>query len=121
MLYQLTNQLHEIEQYPQLLKEILCENAYVDKPFIVVLTPGRYNSAYYEHAFLAKEMDVPLVTGQDLFVENAKVYVKTVWGKQQVDVIYKRLDDAFIDPLCFMPDSTLGVAGLMAEIGRAHV
>ncbi len=115
------NQLYAIEQYPQLLKEILCENAYVDKPFIVVLTPGRYNSAYYEHAFLAKEMDVPLVTGQDLFVENAKVYVKTVWGKQRVDVIYKRLDDAFIDPLCFMPDSTLGVAGLMAAYAAQNV
>ncbi|MCH4242886.1 circularly permuted type 2 ATP-grasp protein [Acinetobacter gerneri] len=115
------NQLAGIEQYPSLLKEILCENAYVDQPFIVVLTPGRYNSAYYEHAFLAKEMDVPLVTGQDLFVENAKVYVKTVFGKQRVDVIYKRLDDAFIDPLCFLPDSTLGVAGLMSAYAAKNV
>ena len=75
------NQLLGIEQYPQLLKAMLEENAYVDKPFIVVLTPGRYNSAFYEHCFLAREMDVPLVTGSDLFVENNKVYVKTVWGK----------------------------------------
>ena len=108
------NQLLGIEQYPKLLKEILEENAYVDNPFIVVLTPGRYNSAFYEHCFLAREMDVPLVTGSDLFVENNKVYVKTVWGKKQVDIIYKRLDDVFIDPLCFKPDSTLGVAGLMS-------
>ncbi len=103
-----------IEQYPQLLKEILTENAYVDKPFIVVLTPGRFNSAYYEHAFLAKEMDVPLVTSRDLFVENSRVYVKTIRGRQQVDVIYRRVDDAYIDPLCFKPDSTLGVPGLMS-------
>ena len=109
-----STQLQGVEHYPKLLKEILQENAYVDNPFIVVLTPGRYNSAFYEHCFLAREMDVPLVTGQDLFVENCNVYVKTVWGKQKVDVIYKRLDDQFIDPLCFKPDSTLGVPGLMS-------
>ena len=103
-----------IEQYPQLLKEILQENAYLDNAFIVVLTPGRYNSAYYEHSFLAREMDVPLVTARDLFVDNNKVYVKTIYGKQQVHVIYRRLDDAFLDPLSFRSDSTLGVAGLMA-------
>lgn len=103
-----------IEQYPQLLKAMLAENACCDHPFIVVLTPGRYNSAYYEHAFLAREMDVPLVTSRDLFVENDKVYVKTIKGRQRVDVIYRRIDDAFLDPLCFKPDSTLGVAGLMS-------
>ena len=108
------NNILGIEQYPQLLKEVLAENAYVDKPFIVVLTPGRYNSAFYEHSFLAREMDVPLVTSRDLFVENDKVYVKTIRGRQQVDVIYRRVDDAYLDPLCFMPDSTLGVAGLMS-------
>jgi uncharacterized circularly permuted ATP-grasp superfamily protein len=115
------NQLLGVEQYPQLLKQILQENAYVDNPFIVVLTPGRYNSAFYEHCFLAREMDVPLVTGSDLFVENSKVYVKTLRGKQQVDVIYKRLDDGFLDPLCFMPDSTLGVAGLMSAYLKHNV
>ena len=116
-----TSNLLGIEHYPQLLKQILQENAYVDKPFIVVLTPGRYNSAFYEHCFLAREMDVPLVTGQDLFVENCKVYVKTVWGKQRVDVIYKRLDDAYLDPLCFKSDSTLGVAGLMSAYLQHNV
>ena len=103
-----------IEQYPQLLKQILAENAYKDQPFIVVLTPGKFNSAYYEHAFLAREMDVPLVTSRDLFVEHDKVYVKTIRGRQQVDVIYRRLDDAYLDPLCFLPDSRLGVPGLMS-------
>ncbi|WP_445115747.1 circularly permuted type 2 ATP-grasp protein [Acinetobacter sp. WZC-1] len=107
-------QLLAIEHYPQLLRQILIENAYVDHPFIVVLTPGRYNSAYYEHAFLAREMDVPLVTSRDLFVENNRVYVKTIRGRQQVDVIYRRLDDDFLDPLAFRPDSSLGVAGLMS-------
>ncbi|MEK5782414.1 circularly permuted type 2 ATP-grasp protein, partial [Acinetobacter baumannii] len=72
------NPLQEIEQYPTLLRAILEENAYVDQPFIVVLTPGRFNSAYYEHAFLAREMDVPLVSSRDLFVENDHVYVKTI-------------------------------------------
>lgn len=116
-----STQLQGIEHYPKLLKQILQENAYVDHPFIVVLTPGRYNSAFYEHCFLAREMDVPLVTGQDLFVENCTVYVKTVWGKQKVDVIYKRLDDLFIDPLCFKPDSTLGVPGLMSAYLQHNV
>lgn len=115
------NNILGIEQYPQLLKQVLAENANVDKPFIVVLTPGRYNSAYYEHSFLAREMDVPLVTSRDLFVENDKVYVKTIRGRQQVDVIYRRVDDAYLDPLCFMPDSTLGVAGLMSAYLRHNV
>nr|WP_179998270.1 circularly permuted type 2 ATP-grasp protein [Acinetobacter sp. YH12239] len=116
-----SSNLQGVEQYPQLLRQILEENAEVDNPFIVVLTPGRYNSAYYEHCFLAREMDVPLVTGQDLFVENAKVYAKNVWGKKQVDVIYRRLDDGFLDPLCFMPDSTLGVPGLMSAYLQHNV
>ncbi len=115
------NNISAIEQYPKLLREILAENTYVDNPMIVVLTPGRYNSAYYEHAFLAREMDVPLVTSKDLFVENDKVYVKTIRGRQQVHVIYRRLDDAFIDPLCFRSDSTLGVPGLMSAYLQNNV
>lgn len=110
-----------VEQYPQLLKEILSENSRADNPFIVVLTPGRFNSAYYEHAFLAREMGVPLVTSRDLFVENTKVYVKTIRGRQQVDVIYRRIDDAYLDPLCFRPDSTLGVPGLMSAYLQHNV
>ena len=110
-----------IEHYPQLLKSVLAENAHVDTPNIVVLTPGRYNSAYYEHAFLAREMDIPLVTSLDIFVENDKVYMKTIRGRQQVHVIYRRLDDAFIDPLAFKPDSTLGVPGLMSAYLKHNV
>ncbi len=116
-----SNPLYAIEQYPALLREILSENAEVDQPFIVVLTPGRFNSAYYEHAFLAREMDVPLVTGQDLFVEQDKVYVKTIRGRQRVDVIYRRVDDAFLDPLMFHPDSCLGVPGLMSAYLQHNV
>ncbi|WP_200858103.1 circularly permuted type 2 ATP-grasp protein, partial [Klebsiella pneumoniae] len=110
-----------IEHYPSLLKEILQENSEIDQPFIVVLTPGRFNSAYYEHAFLAREMDVPLVTNRDLFVENDQVFVKTIRGRQKVDVIYRRLDDDFLDPLAFRPDSALGVAGLMSAYLQKNV
>lgn len=104
-----------------MLRDVLAENSKVDCPTIVVLTPGRYNSAYYEHSFLAREMGVPLVTSRDLFVENDKVYVKTIRGRQQVDVIYRRLDDGFLDPLSFRPDSTLGVAGLMSAYLSGNV
>lgn len=115
------NNLQGIEHYPKLLKEILQENSPADQPFIVVLTPGRFNSAYYEHAFLAREMDVPLVTNRDLFVENDQVFVKTIRGRQKVDVIYRRLDDDFLDPLAFRPDSALGVAGLMSAYLQKNV
>ncbi len=116
-----STKLQCIEQYPSLLRAVLEENAYVDNPFVVVLTPGRFNSAFYEHAFLAREMDVPLVTSRDLFVENGYVYAKTIHGRQQVDVIYRRVDDNFLDPLTFLPDSTLGVAGLMSAYLQHHV
>lgn len=113
--------LQGIEHYPILLKQVLAESAYVDSPFIVVLTPGRFNSAYYEHAFLAREMGVPLVTSRDLYVENDRLYVKTVRGRQQVDVVYRRIDDDFLDPLCFRPDSMLGIAGLMSAYLKQQV
>jgi uncharacterized circularly permuted ATP-grasp superfamily protein len=80
---------------------------------VVILTPGHFNSAYYEHSFLADLMGVELVEGQDLFVEGEYVYMRTTEGPRRVDVIYRRIDDAFIDPLCFRPDSMLGVPGLM--------
>ena len=107
-------QLQAIEHYPALLKSILEESSEVAQPQVVVLTPGRFNSAYYEHVFLAREMAVPLVTHRDLLVENHKVYMKTVRGRRQVDVIYRRIDDTFLDPLCFRADSTLGIPGLMS-------
>lgn len=96
-----------VAHYPQLLHENLVACSGREQPSIVVLTPGRYNSAYYEHAFLAREMGVPLVHGYDLFVEDNFVYIKTVAGRQRVDVIYRRLDDPFLDPLAFRTDSIL--------------
>ncbi|WP_114966755.1 circularly permuted type 2 ATP-grasp protein [Alkalilacustris brevis] len=83
------------------------------EPTVVILTPGPLNSAYYEHSFLADLMGVELVEGQDLFVEGEFVWMRTTQGPQRVDVIYRRVDDAFIDPLCFRPESMLGVPGLM--------
>ena len=79
---------------------------------MVLLTPGVYNSAYYEHLFLAREMGIELVQGRDLLVHNGFVYMRTTGGMQRVDVIYRRVDDDFLDPLAFRPDSQLGVPGL---------
>lgn len=110
-----------VHDYPALLKQTLAESTNVENPCIVVLTPGRFNSAYYEHAFLAREMGVPLVNGPDLFVEGNKVYLKSIRGKVRVDVIYRRLDDPFLDPLAFRPDSMLGVPGLMAAYRSGQV
>ena len=110
-----------VADYPKRLKACLSSTTNKYDPQIVVLTPGRFNSAYYEHAFLAREMDVPLVTSRDLFVENDRVFVKTIRGRQQVDVIYRRVDDDFLDPLTFRPDSTLGVAGLMSAYLQKNV
>lgn len=104
-----------IDHYPQILLDTLVEAAppNVPAPVIVVMTPGAHNSAYFEHAFLASQMGVELVEGQDLFVHGGKVYMHTTEGPQQVHVIYRRVDDDFLDPLAFRPDSTLGVPGLL--------
>jgi uncharacterized circularly permuted ATP-grasp superfamily protein len=104
-----------VEHYPQMLLDTLREAAQpnVSDPVIVVMTPGSYNSAYFEHAFLASQMGVELVEGQDLFVHQQKVYMHTTEGPQQVHVIYRRVDDDFLDPLVFRPDSSLGVPGLL--------
>jgi uncharacterized circularly permuted ATP-grasp superfamily protein len=85
----------------------------VDHPSVVLLTPGAYNSAYFEHAFLAQQMGIELVEGQDLFVRDDIVYMRTTGGPQRVDVIYRRIDDDFLDPQVFRSDSSLGVPGLM--------
>jgi uncharacterized circularly permuted ATP-grasp superfamily protein len=87
----------------------------------VILTPGVFNSAYYEHTFLARQMGIPLVEGRDLVVNNHKVFMKTTRGLQQVDVIYRRVDDEFLDPLTFRPDSMLGVPGLIGAYRKGHV
>lgn len=110
-----------IDQYPQLLKQSLQESCDKADPVIVVLTPGHFNSAYYEHAMLAREMGVPLVGARDLFVEGGKVFLKAINGRRQVDVIYRRLDDDFLDPLAFRADSVLGVSGLMSAYRARNV
>ena len=112
-----------VEHYPQMLFDVLRESAppQILDPTIVVLTPGAYNSAYFEHAFLASQMGVELVEGQDLFVEGHKVYMHTTEGPQRVHVIYRRVDDDFLDPLAFRPDSALGVPGLLEAYRQGNV
>jgi uncharacterized circularly permuted ATP-grasp superfamily protein len=90
-------------------------------PTIVLLTPGSYNSAYFEHTTLARLMGVELVEGSDLVVDRHRVYMKTTSGLQQVDVIYRRVDDEFLDPLIFNPKSVLGVAGIMSAYRKGNV
>jgi len=110
-----------IDHYPNLLLDTLKSSSPLDNPNVVVLTPGRFNSAYFEHAFLAREMGVELVEGADLFVRDDKLFMRTTSGAKQVDVVYRRLDDAFLDPLAFNPDSMLGVPGLLACYRSGHV
>ncbi|MEZ6143178.1 MAG: circularly permuted type 2 ATP-grasp protein [Zavarzinella sp.] len=86
----------------------------VTDPRIVVLTPGVYNSAYYEHSFLARQMGVELVEGRDLLLDNGRIFMRTTHGPERVDVVYRRVDDDFLDPLCFRKDSQLGVAGIVS-------
>ncbi|MCJ7800414.1 MAG: circularly permuted type 2 ATP-grasp protein [Polaromonas sp.] len=109
------NRVAPVAHYPDLLLETLRGMAppATAEPTVVVLTPGMYNSAYFEHAFLAQQMGVELVEGQDLFVKDNFVYMRTTRGPKRVDVIYRRLDDDFLDPLAFRPTSTLGCAGLL--------
>ncbi|WDZ96819.1 circularly permuted type 2 ATP-grasp protein [Herbaspirillum sp. WKF16] len=104
-----------VDHYPDLLLDNLrsVAPAGVTDPVVVVMTPGMYNSAYFEHAFLAQQMGVELVEGQDLFVKDNVVYMRTTRGPKRVDVIYRRIDDDFLDPLAFRPDSALGVPGLL--------
>ncbi len=110
-----------VEHYPALLLQTLRAAAEIDSPTVVLLTPGRFNSAYFEHAFLAQQMGVELVEGQDLFVKDACVFMRTTDGPKRVDVIYRRLDADFLDPLAFRPDSMLGVPGLLAAYRLGNV
>jgi uncharacterized circularly permuted ATP-grasp superfamily protein len=110
-----------VENYPQLLRQSLAAvrpQSAKGAPTIAVLTPGSYNSAYFEHAFLADQMGVQLVEGQDLRVVDGHVAMRTTEGYKQIDVLYRRVDDAFLDPLTFRPDSALGVPGIM-DVYRA--
>jgi uncharacterized circularly permuted ATP-grasp superfamily protein len=93
----------------------------VKKPNVVVLTPGMYNSAYFEHSYLSQQMGVELVEGKDLFVKNEQVFMRTTQGPERVDVIYRRVDDDFLDPLSFRSDTTLGVAGLLSAYRAGNV
>lgn len=112
-----------VAHYPDLLLETLRDSSpgTSANPTVVVLTPGMYNSAYFEHAFLAQQMGVELVEGQDLFVKDDFVYMRTTRGPKRVDVIYRRVDDDFLDPKVFRTDSTLGCAGLMDAYRAGHV
>ena len=112
-----------VEHYPDLLLETLraVAPAGVLDPTAVLLTPGAFNSAYFEHSFLAQQMGVELVEGQDLFVKDDTVYMRTTQGPKRVDVIYRRLDDDFLDPEVFRPDSMLGVPGLMSAYRAGRV
>jgi len=104
-----------VEDYPYNLLQVLKYVAppHADDPTIAILTPGIFNSAYFEHSFLARQMGIELVEGRDLVIDGGFVYMRTTAGLRRVDVIYRRIDDDFLDPLCFRPDSLLGVPGLM--------
>ncbi len=111
-----------VEGYPQDLLDVLRSIAHgTDEPTVVLLTPGVHNSAFFEHAFLAKSMGIDLVQGSDLFVDDGTVYMRTTRGRRRVDVIYRRVDDDFLDPLAFRADSLLGVPGLLATCRMGRV
>ena len=112
-----------VAHYPDLLLETLraVAPASVSEPTVVVLTPGMHNSAYFEHAFLAQQMGIELVEGQDLFVKDNFVYMRTTQGPKRIDVIYRRVDDDFLDPTAFRADSSLGCAGLLAAYRAGNV
>ncbi|TDO22874.1 circularly permuted type 2 ATP-grasp protein [Pedobacter duraquae] len=115
--------VRSVTEYPAILYKnlVALSPRAVANPTIVLLSPGMYNSAYYEHTTLARLMGVELVEGRDLVVRDQKVFMKTTTGLQQVDVIYRRVDDEFIDPLVFNPNSVLGVAGLMSAYRKGNV
>src|SRR5438128_3182078 len=112
-----------IDSYPQALLNTLraLAPAHHPNPTIVLLTPGVYNSAYFEHAFLARQMGIELVEGRDLLVHDNIVYMRTTAGLRRIDVIYRRIDDDYLDPLAFQPDSTLGVPGLLNAYRAGNV
>ncbi|GAA4024061.1 circularly permuted type 2 ATP-grasp protein [Actimicrobium antarcticum] len=110
------HQIAPVAHYPDMLLDNLRSVAPigVTDPTVVVMSPGMYNSAYFEHAFLAQQMGIELVEGKDMFVDDNAVFMRTTRGPQRVDVIYRRLDDDYLDPLAFRADSSLGVPGLLS-------
>jgi uncharacterized circularly permuted ATP-grasp superfamily protein len=115
--------LRPVDDYGRRLRAAMTEIAPggLDDPQVVLLSPGIYNSAYFEHVFLAREMGVPLVQGQDLIVENDRVYMRTINGLRPVHTIYRRLNDDFLDPAVFRPESMLGVRGLIGAWKAGNV
>ncbi|HWH38725.1 MAG TPA: circularly permuted type 2 ATP-grasp protein, partial [Usitatibacter sp.] len=114
--------IRPVDHYADLLLETLRSVSHEEGDgTIVLLTPGHFNSAYFEHAFLAQQMGIELVEGADLFVEDDTVFMRTTQGPQRVDVIYRRIDDDFLDPLAFRPDSMLGVPGLLSAYRAGRV
>jgi uncharacterized circularly permuted ATP-grasp superfamily protein len=118
------HRVRPVSHYPEellaTLRSVAPRNCNAD-PAVALLTPGSYNSAYYEHSFLADEMGIEIVEGADLFVDNLVVYMRTTRGPRRVDILYRRIDDAFLDPLVMRPDSLLGVPGLMAAYRAGNV
>src|SRR5262249_51120790 len=114
-----------VDGYPERLLEMLIavrpSHIPADEVRPVILTPGPFNSAYFEHSFLARQMGIELVEGRDLVVHDRNVYVRATTGLERVDVIYRRLDDDFLDPLEFRADSVLGVAGLIDAFCAGNV
>jgi uncharacterized circularly permuted ATP-grasp superfamily protein len=113
-----------VASYPgQLLRTLrhVAPRGSADEPVVVLLTPGPHNSAYFEHAFLARQMGIPIVEGGDLLVRDSRVFMRTTRGLRQVDVIYRRIDDDFLDPQVFRADSLLGVPGLVQAYRCGHV
>lgn len=117
------NRVLPVTHYPSILHKnlVALSPRKISSPNVVLLTPGIYNSAYFEHTTLARLMGIELVEGRDLVVENHCVYMKTTSGLQQVDVIYRRVDDDFLDPLVFRPESTLGVSGILSAYRKGNV
>lgn len=115
--------VHRVDHYPTRLAETLrsVSPEGVNDPTMVVLTPGPYNSAYFEHSFLARTMGVELVLPADLFVDDDRVFMRTTRGPVRVHVIYRRIDEAFLDPEVFRPDSLLGVPGILRAYAKCHV
>ena len=117
------NNVLPVKEYPNLLLKNLMglANRQTSDPTVVLLTPGIYNSAYFEHTTLARLMGIELVEGRDLVVDNNRVYMKTTKGLKRVDVIYRRVDDEYLDPLVFRPDSMLGVPGIYWAYRKGNV
>ncbi len=119
----LDHEVQAVQDYPEALSMMMREMApnRMDDPMCVILTPGMFNSAYYEHSFLALSMGIELVEGRDLFVEQNQVFMKTTHGAKRVDVIYRRIDDDYLDPMVFREDSMLGIPGIMSAYRAGKV